>query len=87
MRYFLTETNKSKINTKASSRGFRHISKVSELTVMTYYLESVLFSEAGCYKYQASGYNFQGSTKRSIFSQTLIRGAPFTFEDGKSLVS
>eukprot|EP00347_Sterkiella_histriomuscorum_P001098 403373336 len=48
--------------------------------------KSVLFDEPGIYKYQASGQNLQGS-KLSHFTNSIIKGYPFTFEDGKTIVS
>ena len=60
-------------------------------------IESVLFDEPGIYLYQTSGQNLQGN-KQSAFTHSVIKvtythnikllqGYPFTFEDGKTIVS
>jgi len=46
----------------------------------------VLFDEPGIYLHMVVGFNLQGQ-KTSFFTQTLIRGQPYTFEDGKTQVS
>lgn len=47
---------------------------------------STLFDEAGIYLHMMVGFNLQGH-KISNFSHSLIKGHPYTFEDGKTIVS
>lgn len=47
---------------------------------------SVLFDEPGMYMHMMVGFNLQGH-KLSHFSQSVIKGQPYTFEDGKTMVS
>ena len=54
----------------------------------TWSLETVLYSEPGFYHYCSSGYNLQrNQNKQSFLTHTHIKGAPFTFEDGKTMAS
>ena len=50
------------------------------------FLESKLFSEPGIYLHMTGGFNIQGQ-KVSQFTQNVIKGQPYTFEDGKTIVS
>jgi len=51
-------------------------------------LESILYSDLRPpFTFSASGYNLQGLQKASFITGSLIKGAPFTLEDGKTQVS